>query len=124
MSLDTSLAHKLAAWNERRLYRDLYDIYIFVQQLGVLPDLDVLQSRLNHIESRHKNLKKVKKMNLKNFLEVLKNEVEGFVQTDYEKELNGLVPKEDLIRIDYKLKIAVHKLISKLESKAETNPNS
>ncbi len=40
MSWDHALAHKLAAWNERRLLRDLYDCYFLAQRLGESPDLE------------------------------------------------------------------------------------
>lgn len=40
-----SLANKLAAWNERRLVRDLYDVWFFLQ-MGVKPDADTLRDRL------------------------------------------------------------------------------
>ncbi len=36
---DTALAHKLAAWNERRLARDLYDCYFLASRLGEKPNL-------------------------------------------------------------------------------------
>jgi len=40
-----SLANKLAAWNERRLIRDLYDIWFFLQ-MNIAPDLETLVPRL------------------------------------------------------------------------------
>ncbi|MBN1673111.1 MAG: nucleotidyl transferase AbiEii/AbiGii toxin family protein [Kiritimatiellae bacterium] len=40
-----ALAHKMAAWNERRLIRDLYDIWFFLR-MGVLPDPPTLEERL------------------------------------------------------------------------------
>jgi predicted nucleotidyltransferase component of viral defense system len=40
-----SMANKLAAWNERRLVRDLYDVWFFLQ-MNILPDKEVLEQRL------------------------------------------------------------------------------
>jgi len=40
-----ALADKLAAWNERRLIRDLYDGWFFLQ-MGIAPDRQTLESRL------------------------------------------------------------------------------
>jgi hypothetical protein len=40
-----ALADKLAAWNERRLVRDLYDVWFFLQ-MGVAPDMERLEARL------------------------------------------------------------------------------
>jgi predicted nucleotidyltransferase component of viral defense system len=44
MSLDVALANKMAAWNERRLLRDIFDIYYFLEVQNVLPDLEVLEN--------------------------------------------------------------------------------
>lgn len=41
-----ALAHKMAAWNERRLVRDIYDIWFYLK-MGILPDRSVLQERLS-----------------------------------------------------------------------------
>ncbi len=41
---DVALSHKIAAWNERHLYRDLFDIYFFVSVLGVTPHLPTLKA--------------------------------------------------------------------------------
>jgi hypothetical protein len=46
MSLPVSFAHKIAAWNERRLMRDLYDIYQYAIAMKILPDSVTLQTRL------------------------------------------------------------------------------
>lgn len=46
MALDYALAHKLAAWNERRLLRDLYDGYFLAGRLGETPVREVLDQRL------------------------------------------------------------------------------
>lgn len=45
LDFPAALADKLAAWNERRLARDLYDIWFFTR-MGVRPDLDRLKARL------------------------------------------------------------------------------
>lgn len=46
MALSVALSHKLAAWNERRLMRDLYDVWFFLQ-MNVLPDVATLEQRLS-----------------------------------------------------------------------------
>jgi len=45
MDLSVALSNKLAAWNERRLIRDLYDIWFFLQ-MNVRPDAATLEKRL------------------------------------------------------------------------------
>jgi len=47
MRLDVALAHKIAAWNEQGLLRDLYDCYYLVDILGIMPHLDTLNLRLH-----------------------------------------------------------------------------
>ncbi len=41
----TALSNKMAAWNERRLIRDIYDIWFFLQ-MNIKPDEAILASRL------------------------------------------------------------------------------
>lgn len=46
MDYEIALAHKMAAWNERRLIRDIYDIWFYLQ-MGVHPNEKTLTQRLN-----------------------------------------------------------------------------
>jgi hypothetical protein len=45
MDYEIALAHKMAAWNERRLTRDIYDIWFYLQ-MGIRPDEETLAERL------------------------------------------------------------------------------
>lgn len=45
VDLNVALADKMAAWNERRLIRDIYDIWFFLQ-MKAKPDLPTLAARL------------------------------------------------------------------------------
>ncbi len=45
LDYSAALAHKMAAWNERRLIRDVYDIWFYLR-LGVAPDVEILRKRL------------------------------------------------------------------------------
>jgi len=42
---DVALSHKIAARNERNLYRDLFDIYFFVSVLGVTQHFPTLRQK-------------------------------------------------------------------------------
>jgi len=44
--LSTAFAHKIAAWNERELLRDLFDVYQYKTILRAEPNLETLQKRL------------------------------------------------------------------------------
>ncbi|OGJ85898.1 MAG: hypothetical protein A2268_08225 [Candidatus Raymondbacteria bacterium RifOxyA12_full_50_37] len=45
MDLSVALSNKLSAWLDRRLMRDIYDIQFFLN-MGVRPDLEILEKRL------------------------------------------------------------------------------
>jgi predicted nucleotidyltransferase component of viral defense system len=45
MDHEIALAHKMAAWNERRLIRDIYDIWFYLQ-MGIHPNEESLMERL------------------------------------------------------------------------------
>ncbi|MEI7828015.1 MAG: nucleotidyl transferase AbiEii/AbiGii toxin family protein [Euryarchaeota archaeon] len=45
VDIGVALANKMAAWNERRLVRDLYDIWFFLQ-MNAVPDKATLEERL------------------------------------------------------------------------------
>lgn len=47
MNTDVALANKMAAWNERRLIRDIYDIW-FLLQMHAKPDRATLEARLRN----------------------------------------------------------------------------
>ena len=51
MAPGAALAHKLAAWNERRLVRDLYDAWFLSARIGAKVDDAVLDERLRRIDS-------------------------------------------------------------------------
>ena len=55
MEPSVSFAHKIAAWNERELMRDLYDIYQYESLFKVSPRMDILQTRLKKSRS-YKNV--------------------------------------------------------------------
>ena len=45
VNTNVALANKMAAWNERRLVRDIYDIW-FLLQMNAIPDTATLEKRL------------------------------------------------------------------------------
>ena len=47
VNYSTALSNKMAAWNERRLVRDIYDIWFFLQ-MNIKPDEATLASRLKN----------------------------------------------------------------------------
>ena len=106
---DIALAHKIAAWNERSLYRDLYDIYFFVSVLGVTPDLLTLRQRLKNVFRGRVN--KGFEMSLCELSENLLEAREKISQDAIEKELRPLLPGNELLGLDLKIRVAIQQLV-------------
>lgn len=90
-----ALAHKLAAWNERHLQRDLYDIYFLRTRTGAAPDLEALRARLARIESRLPALRKVRSMTLAAFGNELVRAASALDESELEAELGALLPETE-----------------------------
>jgi len=96
MPNDMALAHKLAAWLERRLTRDLYDIYVLYDRLNSTPNLDVLNTRLKEVNYLKGVTPKPKLEDSSAFLLFLKEQVKSF-NTDYlESQMQGLIDDREL----------------------------
>ncbi len=91
MSSEVAFAHKLAAWNERRLVRDLYDCYYWHVNVGVMPDEKTLENRLQNVNSRLPILKKIKKMPLNYFLDQLKACLDEMTEEEFLAQMRELI---------------------------------
>ena len=110
MSVDVALSNKIAAWNERRLYRDIYDIYYMYERLGVRPDRDTLISRLEKVESRIPRRKSVKKMNIVELTKEIENALNGISGDGVRRELSMLLNETELAGLDLKFRAVMSKL--------------
>ncbi|MFV1980641.1 MAG: nucleotidyl transferase AbiEii/AbiGii toxin family protein [Rhodothermia bacterium] len=102
-----ALAHKLAAWNERRLIRDLYDAYFFVARVGVEPDLATLEDRLRSIRSRRPELKRTRTMTIAVFKDVLSQALTKLTDRDVDEELGGLLPAAARVGLSVQIRVAL-----------------
>ena len=109
---DVALAHKIAAWNERNLYRDLFDIYYFIAVLGVKPNLPILKQRLKQVYRGRVN--KGVQMSLEDLSRRLLEERANLSLKTIEKELKPLLPGNELLGIDLKIRVAMEQLINYL----------
>ena len=116
MSPSTALSHKLAAWNERRLLRDLYDCYYLAARAGASPDRDALDHRLSKIESRLPTLKGIRRMSRAQLAGALLEGVRTLTDVNLEKELAGLLPAEELAGLSIRIRTAVTGLADVIES--------
>lgn len=122
MRLEHALAHKIAAWNERRLLRDLFDVYFCVSRLGVWPDLDVLRRRLGHVESRLPLLSRRKSMSLPELAEALAGNARALHESDLANELAPILPADELACLVPRLRGGVLRLVEWLNSSAGSEP--
>lgn len=116
MAPDTSLAHKLAAWNERRLLRDLYDAWFLSTRIGAKPDRAVLDKRLGKIESRHPAVAGKKKMKRAEFAAELRAAAESIDERAMRQELAPLLPPGELPGLLPRLRGAIVRLAEQLET--------
>ena len=115
MSPDWALAHKLAAWNERRLARDLYDCYFFAARLQEKPAEDVLDHRLAHVESRIPALARRRTMSRTELAGELLAATVELSQERLAAELGGVLPSEELAGLAIRMRAAVVKIAEWLE---------
>lgn len=118
MSPSVALSHKLAAWNERRLLRDLYDCSFLSTRAGVAPDEEVLNARLSRIESRLPSLRRRRTMSRAELAAELRDGVAGLSDGDCERELAGLLPADELAGLALRIRAAVAKLADHVAGRA------
>lgn len=106
-----AFAHKIAAWNERELMRDLFDIYQYETLFGLTPDMGTLQKRLAKARS-YANV--VAAQNLKSLINKLQAAAGELNEASFE-ELKPLVPEEELVGLSYRMKPSVMELCEKLK---------
>jgi predicted nucleotidyltransferase component of viral defense system len=114
MDSGVALANKLAAWNERRLLRDLYDGFLFTDQFATQPDLDVLDVRLRTVESRLPQLKRVKRISRTDFAEQLRLAVDGLSATMIQAELGSVLPSAEIPGLELRIPAAIRRLAQSL----------
>ncbi|MBI1908924.1 MAG: nucleotidyl transferase AbiEii/AbiGii toxin family protein [Deltaproteobacteria bacterium] len=116
MRFDVMLAHKLAAWNERRLMRDLYDAYFIYKNLNITPNLDLLQGRLQdvHYAKRMSGRSLPKKMSLEEFWQLLASELKTLTPADLENELRDSLDTHQLLGLDKKITIALTQMMDQV----------
>jgi predicted nucleotidyltransferase component of viral defense system len=116
VSLEWALANKLAAWNERRLMRDLYDVYFMHVLLNATPDIKLLKKRLKNIVPLEKFKENPRSVTLAEFSTELKSMANRLRQADIEDELKDYLENRELAGLDLKIKLALNKLAGIIEN--------
>ena len=114
VSYPVSMANKLAAWNERLLMRDLYDLYFYYSMIKAVPDMGVLKKRLNKVASTPRN-KNPKSMTLKQLISKLRNKLESLEPDDLQ-ELVDYLPSYKLKGLETKIRVQLLQLCDDLVS--------
>lgn len=104
MPNDMALAHKLAAWLERRLVRDLYDIYVLYDRLESTPDPEVLKARLEKINYLKGVAPRPKLRDSSEFLHFLKEQVKTLDPDVIESQMRGMIDDRELNGIGIHIK--------------------
>jgi len=114
MDFKEAMAHKLAAWNERHLVRDLYDLHFFYAYLNILPAIDTLMKRLEKVNSTPRN-KNPKSMSLDLLLHRLRSTLQK-LSKDHIEELSDYLPSENLPGLDLRIRANLLKMCDDIET--------
>ena len=116
MRFDVALAHKIAAWNERQLIRDLYDCSFMCAVLDVHPHVPTLAERLSRSEVRTGRKSAIIKMTIPDVAHKLKNALATLTQAAVEKQMQDFLAPEELPGLEKKIRIGVNKLLAELDT--------
>ncbi len=110
LDFPVALADKMAAWNERRLLRDVYDIWFFLR-MGVRPDPVHLGGRLRKpVYSRLvPPRRRLREPTLSSFQELLISEVGTLTDEALAESLRDYLPEEELTGLAMRIRAEVVK---------------
>jgi predicted nucleotidyltransferase component of viral defense system len=97
-----AFAHKIAAWNERELLRDLFDVYQYKAMLKVKPKLEILRQRLAKPRS-YPNVNPAK--DLMELKEKILTAAGNLSEQDVQ-ELKPLLPEAELAGLHIRIAVA------------------
>ncbi len=100
---DVAMANKLAAWNERLLVRDLYDLYFLFARVKAMPEMNVLSHRLKSVASTPRN-KNPKQMTLDQLITKLREQLTTLSVNDLQ-ELADYLPTNELPGLETKIRV-------------------
>lgn len=116
MEPGVSFAHKIAAWNERELKRDLYDIYQYESLLRVLPRMEILKARLKKARS-YKNI--VAAQNLKDLVDKLEQTAAVLDDSSFD-DLRPLLGEAESAGLSFRIKPAIMSLCEKIKANVKS----
>jgi predicted nucleotidyltransferase component of viral defense system len=115
MRPDYALAHKIAAWNERNLMRDMFDIYFLFEKSGVKPEVEVLRKRLAASEIRTSGKTKKIGMTVQELCGKMNAFIESVTQDKIDEELKDYLTGEERSGLELMFKAAINTLVEYLD---------
>ena len=106
-----AFAHKCGAWYDRRLARDLYDLYIFYDILKTTPDREILLMRLQ--KPNFTKLVKIKPrlMNIDDFVNFLREESQKKGSLKIESELEGILEERERVGVGHRILTILQRMV-------------
>ncbi|HBC88731.1 MAG TPA: hypothetical protein DCZ94_17455 [Lentisphaeria bacterium] len=117
MSFEVSLSNKLAAWCERRLVRDIFDIYYLSVVLGKEPDLKTLAGRLDKLNFARNVKGKKRTMTFHELATEMEEYVANLSMDQIEGELGPYFPPGELLGLDNTIKVGILRIINWLKQR-------
>lgn len=117
MDLPVALSHKLAAWNERRLWRDVHDLWFLHSLRNIDLDLPTLAARLEHVVPRRG---KPRSMTFDELSLELRRAADEVDATKVLAELGDTLPSSDFAGIEQRLATTLSRLALRLAEASST----
>ena len=111
MEPGVAFAHKIAAWNERELMRDLYDIYQYESLFRSSPRMDILLQRLKKARS-YRNIVAAKSQEA--LVEKMRRVADNMTEDSF-AELVPLLDSTELAGLSFRMRPAIIALCDKME---------
>ena len=107
-----ALANKMAAWNERRLIRDIYDIWFYLK-MGVRPNHATLKTRLSNPQYSRlvKKTERFQGRNVKEFFEFLNSHVQTLTDGEIADSLSDYLPPDGIPGLAMRFRAEIVKLL-------------
>lgn len=104
-------SNKLGAWFDRRLARDLYDVYIYYDVLKTEPDRDILMARILK-PSFSKLIKNRPSLHsIEAFLDFLKIESQLKGEQQLEEELEGIIEERERKGVGKRILTTINRMV-------------
>lgn len=111
VDLSVALSNKMAAWNERRLIRDIYDIWFYLQ-MNIRPDEATLQSRLDKPDYSKLVSKEAyfPGNSISEFYEFIRSKCAELSEADIENEMSAYLTPDEIPGLGMMFRAALAKL--------------